>query len=264
MVAGSSIQNVDYSNKSLNTVQNDKYATNLRFLKYGIFGQANRKFFQEKFGASLGLRADGNTYTQDGNKWWRTLSPRISGSYLLNRTSRWTVNASVGRYYKIPPYTVLGYMNAQGVHTNSNVKYIQSDHFVVGIEHLLTRSSRISVESFLKLYTDYPVSIRDSVSLANKGAGYEVLGNEPVKTIGMGKTYGVEVLYQQKFTGSLYAILAYTLYWSEFSGINNNFLPSLWDNRHLLTFTGGYKLSRNWELGIRNQIHWQKSLRSGR
>jgi hypothetical protein len=28
-------------------------------------------------------------------------------------------------------------------------------------------------------------------------------------------------------------------------------IPSSWDNRHLISFTGGYKLPRNWEIGIR-------------
>ena len=38
----------------------------------------------------------------------------------------------------------------------------------------------------------------DEVSLANKGADFEVLGNEPVSDNGSGKSNGIELLYQQK------------------------------------------------------------------
>jgi len=36
--------------------------------------------------------------------------------------------------------------------------------------------------------------------------------------------------------------------------IHNQYFPSLWDNRHLLTFTGEYKLGNNWEIGARLRI----------
>lgn len=104
----------------------------------------------------------------------------------------------------------------------------------------------------MKLYDDYPVSINDDVSLANKGGGFEVLGNEPVKSVGRGRTYGVEFLYQQKFNGKLYAIAAITLYTSEFTGTDrDNFIVSTWDNGQLISLTGGYKFKRNWEVSTR-------------
>ena len=33
--------------------------------------------------------------------------------------------------------------------------------------------------------------------------------------------------------------------------IEIEFLPSVWDSRHLISFAGGYKLSRNWEISAR-------------
>jgi hypothetical protein len=79
-----------------------------------------------------------------------------------------------------------------------------------------------------------------------------VLGNEDVSSAGLGRAYGVEFLYQQKLSRNFYGILAYTLYWSEFTGLDQEqYIPSVWDNRNLLTFTGGYKLPNNWEAGLR-------------
>jgi hypothetical protein len=250
--AGTSLQFADYTNTTNNTVNNFQYKTSTNFIRYGLFAQASTKVLTNRLGISLGMRTDGNTFTETGNELFRTLSPRASLSYLVDKQGRWTWNVSAGRYYKLPAYTILGFKDAAGEFVNKNIQYIQSDHFVSGVEYLLTESSRITMEGFAKLYDDYPVSLTDNVSLANKGGGFEVLGNEPVASLGRGRTYGAEFLYQQKFNGKLYAIAALTLYKSEFTGINrNNFIASAWDNGQLISLTGGYKFKRNWEVSTR-------------
>ena len=249
---GTSVQLSTYTNNTTNIVNDFQYRTDLTFVRYGLFAQASRKFASDRLGFSLGVRADGNTFTSTGNAPGKTLSPRLSLSYRLDQKGKWTVNASAGRYFKLPAYTILGFKDNSGVLANKDAVYTQSDHIAAGIEYLLTESSRISVEGFAKLYDNYPVSIIDNVSLANKGGGFEVLGNEPVRFNGKGRTKGVELLYQQKFNGKLYAIAALTLYQSEFTnGVKRNYLPSTWDNGKLISLTGGYKFSHNWEISGR-------------
>jgi hypothetical protein len=58
-------------------------------------------------------------------------------------------------------------------------------------------------------------------------------------------------MIQQKIWKGFYGILSYTYVVSEFQDKNNAFIPSNWDNRHLLTLTSGYKFKRNWEVGLR-------------
>lgn len=252
--AGSSIQNVDYSNATLDNVNNFQFDNSINFFRYGMFGQANRTFNDDRISLSLGLRFDGNTFMDDGNNIFRTLSPRISGSYTFDEARKWSLNASLGRYYKIPPYTILGFTDNNGAFANQNAKYIRSDHAVLGLEYLVTPSARFTLEGFYKKYGDYPVSITDGVSLANLGADFSVLGNEPIASVGLGRTYGMEFLYQKKFTNNYYAILAYTFYYSEYTAFDPEvFLPSSWDSRNLLTFTGGYKWGKNWELSLRTR-----------
>ena len=89
------------------------------------------------------------------------------------------------------------------------------------------------------------------VSLANKGGGFEVLGNEAILSLGEGKTSGLEFLFQQKLAKNFYGILAYTYFSSEFSGLDGILRPSVWDSRHLISFSGGYKLRKNWEISAR-------------
>lgn len=246
------LQRASYTNNTTSLINNIDFQTELDFNRYGFFGQVSRSFINDRLGISLGIRTDGNSFTTNGNDLLATVSPRLSASYKIDKQQKWSVNASIGRYFKIPPYTILGFQNNAGEFVNQNAAYIQSDHLVLGLEYLVTPASRLSVEGFYKKYENYPVSIGDSVSLANLGAGFEILGNEPVSSVGLGRTYGLEFLYQKKLSNRSYAILAYTLFKSEFTGFDpDEYLPSTWDSRQLITFTGGYQFGNNWELSGR-------------
>lgn len=248
-------QQANYSNETRDFVNDFNFSSSIELLRYGLYAQASRSFKSDRLGLSLGLRADGNDFTDTGSELQSTLSPRAAFSYQLSPEGKWTASASVGRYFKIPPYTILGFRDNAGTLVNKSARYIQSDHVVVGVERLLQNNARLTLEGFLKLYDNYPVSVLDSVSLANKGAGFEVLGSEPVSSIGKGRTYGAELLYQQQFTGRYYAIAALTVYRSEFTGFDEDeFISSTWDNGVLLSLTGGYKFGKNWEVSGRFRL----------
>lgn len=222
--------------------------TSLNLWRYGAFAQLARSLFKDRLNLSFGLRTDGNSFTTDGNNLGNTLSPRFAASLLLLENLKF--NASLGRYYKIPTYTVLGFQQA-GVYVNKNSRYIQSDHAVAGFEFIPKAGIRFTLEGFYKKYDFYPVSAVDGISLANKGGDFSVLGNEPVTSTGLGRSYGLEFQFQQKFTKNFFAILSYTYYKSEFTNANGKYSPASWDNTHLLSFIGGYKFRRNYELGVK-------------
>ncbi|WP_420387009.1 TonB-dependent receptor [Roseivirga sp.] len=246
-----SLQVVSYENNSIDVINTNQFNNSISFARYGASYQASTTTLNDRLDLSFGLRFDGNSFTDSGNEIWRTLSPRISASYALDANQQWSLNASIGRYYKIPPYTILGYFDNGFV--NQNARYIRSDHAVLGLEYLLNPSSRFTLEGFYKKYSDYPVSLSEGVSLANLGGDFSVLGNEAISSVGEGRTYGVEFLYQKKFTNNFYAILAYTWYNSEFTGLDGVYRPSAWNSNHLLTFTGGYKFGNNWEVSARSR-----------
>lgn len=225
------------------------YATDVAFFRYGAFAQVSRRFFNQKFLVSAGLRTDGNSFTQDGNNFGQTLSPRLSLSYTF--LPKWNLNASVGDYYKIPTYTVLGYKNSSGVYANKDAKYIRSTHYVAGLEFLPKEDRRFTLEGFYKRYSNYPVSLSTGISLANLGGGFDVLGNEAVRSIGGGETYGAEFYFQQKLVKKVFAVYSYTFVRSRFSGLNGQLIASSWDNRHLVSALFGYKLRKGWEIGAK-------------
>ena len=247
---GANIQYSDYYNNTSDIINQLDYITKINFYKYGVFGGISKSFMDSKLDISLGIRADEDNFSQ-GSKIIENISPRIATSYALSFDRRLKWNSSLGTYFKIPTYTVLGFKDFSGSFINRSAKYTKSNHYVTGLEYSLGNASRISIEGFIKKYDNFPISIVDEVSLANKGADFEVLGNEDVITDGKGKTKGIEVLFQQKLTRNFYGIFSYTFFSSEFTDINGNYLPSVWDSRHLSSFSGGYKLKKNWEISSR-------------
>lgn len=220
------------------------------FFKYGAFIQLSKKILNERMSMSFGTRVDGNSLSSSERNPFKQFSPRFSVSYAAS--NKLNVNASVGRYYKLPSYTQLGFSNSNAIPIFRNPgEYISSNHYVSGIEYLPNNSFRLTVEGFYKYYNQYPVSIIDGVSLANKGAEIGSIGNEPVVQVGKGKAYGFELLAQKKLTKRFFGILSYTFYHSKFTDKAGKFIPASWDNRHLLSITWGYKFRKNWELGLK-------------
>lgn len=222
-----------------------RFTTALDFFKYGAFFQVNRKLADDRLNLSAGLRTDLNSFTDTGNNPLQTLSPRASLSYQLN--DQWRVNGSLGRYFKIPIYTVLGYK--ENSFANRASQYIRSDHAVLGVEFVPRPTTRITVEVFTKQYANYPVSVRDGISLANQGGEFGAIGNEKVTSTGEGRSRGVEFFIQQKLAGNFFGVLSYTLFKSEFTGADGVYKPSAWDTRHLVSTQLGYKFKRGWEIG---------------
>jgi len=223
-------------------------STKNNFLRYGAFIQAGKRFLNNRLALSGGLRADAANLKNGEQNPFRQLSPRISASYALS--DKINFSSSYGLYYRLPGYTQIAFANTAGAQINP-ADYIRSTHAVSGFEYLPNNNFRLTIEGFYKWYDNYPVSITDGISLANKGTEFGAIGNEPVVQNGKGRAYGFELFLQQKLTKSFFGVLSYTLYWSEFTGTNNKYAPASWDNRHLISYTMGYKLPRNWELGLK-------------
>ena len=244
-----------YNNSTFNRIFTGAGAQTIDFFsefdmnKYSIFGQASRKFMEERLILSLGFRADANDFSDDMNNPLEQFSPRFSLAYAF--TDRLSFNFNTGIYYQLPPYTILGYQeDGQFVNRNNNIKYIQSNHVVAGLEFNTATSSKITIEGYYKTYDDYPFLLRDQVSLANLGGDFGVIGNEPSTPASEGRAYGVEFLFQQRLYKGFYGITSYTLGWSEFKDDKGVFVPSSWDSRHIVNLAIGKRFRGNWEVGI--------------
>ena len=227
------------------------YESNLNMSKFSLFSQVSKAYFNEKLSTSFGLRTDFSSYSKSLSNPLDQLSPSFSMSYRL--TNSWSISANLARYHQLPSYTILGYRNQMGELANkaNEIKYIRADHAVLGAEYLTKWKSRFTLEGFYKNYSRYPFSINDSISLANTGSDFGVVGNEEVNSSSNGRSYGLEFLYQQKLLKGFYAILAYTLVNSEFKDKNDTYVPTAWDSKHIISLTGGKRFKSGWEIGFR-------------
>ena len=228
------------------------FKSDLEFFKYGAFGTISKNVLNEKLLVSFGLRTDMNSFTTDGHNPLNTLSPRLSFAYHV--LPKFDITASVGSYYKIPTYTSLGFRDSQGNLTNKDVKYIQSIHYVAGVQYLPKESLRFTIEGFYKQYNNYPVSASTGISLANQGSDFGSIGNEKINSIGKGECYGFEVFTQQKLTNKIFYVISYTFVRSSFSGLSGKLISSSWDYQHLLSSTLGYKFQKNWQVGLKYRL----------
>lgn len=257
LIAGVNLERARFTNRSAvpvffpaldsTLVLTDRSGLNL--IRHGLFAQASRALLNQKLTVSIGMRLDGNDFNSSMQNSLNQFSPRLAARYTLSE--RWSLNFSTGIYYQLPAYTILGY-RANDVSVNTDAKYTRNKQLVGGVEYdFAKRNSVITVEGFYKAYDQFPVSASKGISLANLGADFGVVGREDVLFTGLGRSYGAEFLYQQRFFQGWYGILAYTWVRSEFTGTDGKYVPSSWDSRHLVSVTGGKQFGKNWEIGGR-------------
>lgn len=256
---GLGIEHSSYTNTTFQRVVNNfstaivNYYSKLSIMKYNFFGQISGRYFEDRLSVSFGVRLDANNYNDSMKNPFNQFSPRTSLSYQVNENL--SLNISAGIYNQLPAYTILGFRDDTNALVNQkSLNYQEASNLVTGVDFKANESLKFSIESFYKGYKNYPFSVRDQISLANLGSDFGVIGNEEVTSDSEGRAFGFELLAQKKSYNGLYGILSYTYVRSEFKNASNQFVPSTWDNRHLLTFTGGKKLRKNWELGVKYRL----------
>lgn len=234
-----------------NELTNIDYSSALSLFKFSASAQISKNFLNERLSLSAGLRTDFNDYSSSMFNPLDQLSPRFSASYVL--TDKWAVTMNLGRYFQLPAYTTLGFRNNQGdlVNKENDLKYIGANHYIAGLQFIPRQDIFFSIETFFKQYDRYPFSINDSISLANKGADYGVLGNEAVVSTSNGRAYGFELVNRTKLRSGFNMILSYTFVRSEFEDKNQKLIPSSWDFRHIGVLTLTKSLKRNWIVGAK-------------
>jgi len=174
-----------------------------------------------------GLRYDYYDLTGESNS-----SPRLGLS--LGLTDRTSLNVAYGHYYQTAaPHQV-------ALHpSNTALKSSRSVHYIVGLEHLLSDATRMSVEAYHKELDDAFVESYATGEVTNEGSGY---------------ARGVEFYLQRKMAGNLVGSVAYTYSISmRQDGDDLSEYYSEYDRPHNLTLVGSYRFSDSWQVGARFQ-----------
>lgn len=97
----------EYRKVFANALREYDYHTDLSLWRWGMFASVDYAAPDKSFTASMGVRTDGNNYSDKMKELWRQLSPRLSVSYRL--VEGLTLSGHVGLYYQLPSYTALGF-----------------------------------------------------------------------------------------------------------------------------------------------------------
>lgn len=253
--AGLELNYSRYVNKSFQRLYSDRptvynYDTNLNLFRWGLFASADYTSPDESFTASLGVRTDGNNYSDKMKELWRQLSPRLSVSYRL--AEGLFLSGHMGLYYQLPAFTALGFKGNSDRYINKNLDYTSVSQESIGLTWNPNASMELSVEGFYKYYDQMPLSVTDGIPLSCKGNDYGVIGNEPLTSAAKGRSYGIEMMFKWLLTQKLNLSASLTAFKSEFkAGEDEKYIPSAWDNRFILNASGTYNFPKQWSLGIR-------------
>ena len=253
--AGLELNYSRYVNKSFQRLYSDRptvynYDTNLNLFRWGLFASADYTSPDESFTASLGVRTDGNNYSDKMKELWRQLSPRLSVSYRL--AEGLFLSGHMELYYQLPAFTALGFKGNSDRYINKNLDYTSVSQESIGLTWNPNASMELSVEGFYKYYDQMPLSVTDGIPLSCKGNDYGVIGNEPLTSAAKGRSYGIEMMFKWLLTQKLNLSASLTAFKSEFkAGEDEKYIPSAWDNRFILNASGTYNFPKQWSLGIR-------------
>ncbi|MBN1998246.1 TonB-dependent receptor [candidate division KSB1 bacterium] len=174
---------------------------------------------------NTGIRYDYYDLCSEG-KW----SPRMGLSYQLDHQT--TFNIAAGYFYQTPaPYQMAQHPD------NSGLRSSYSLHYIAGVEHLILEDTKLSVEVFFKDINNAFVFSDTTNRIHNHGSGY---------------AKGLEIYLQKKLSHRISSSLAYT--YSLARRRENDSLPLTsfeFDQPHNLTALASYKLTRNWQIGIK-------------
>jgi TonB family protein len=172
-----------------------------------------------------GIRLD---YTKATKSW--DLAPRLVVRQDVTRSPRTTIKAGAGLFAQPPmPQETNAVFGTPGLTNN------RAYHYDVGVEREFTRHIEASLDGFYKQLDNLVT---------------QQLGNT-----GSGVIYGAETLIRYKPDERFFGWLAYTL--SRSTRRDAPGMPlrlSQYDETHILTVLGSYRLGRGWEFGARYRL----------
>ena len=189
-----------------------------------------------------GLRVD---YARDTGH--TDLSPRLTARYDLSTNAqhpdgttsrRTTVKAGAGVFHQpAQPQETDEVFGTPGLRSN------RAFHYAVGVERELTDNVELNVEGF---YKQLP-------RLVSRAAALD--GTFAYDTRGSGRVIGAEMLLKYKPDARFFGWFAYTLSRSvRRDAPGEELYPFQFDQTHILTLLGSYKLGAGWEVGARFRL----------
>ncbi len=192
--------------------------------------------------ATVGVRVDHFGYS---SRTW--FAPRLSVMYKVSDLT--TISAAAGLYVQSLPHVIL----SQSVSTSA-LREPDARHLVLGVGHLLSEDTRLTVEGYWKSSRHLPVDASQPglFMLDEIFTGSTFVGNHAVITdAGEARSYGVEVMLQKKLARDFYGLASLSLGRSQYRALDGFWRDRVFDNRVSFCIEGGYKPDEKWDFSLR-------------
>lgn len=181
-----------------------------------------------------GVRVD---YTRDTSRW--DVSPRfVARLDVVPEFPKTTLKGAIGIFQQPPlPQQSLPPFGTPGLRSQ------RATHYDVGVEQEITRQFSVTLDGWYKELQGL-VTVQQSASTTANQVTY---GNTSV-----GRAFGIELLARYKSDAHFFGWIAYTLSRSERRDVPGHpWHLFQYDQTHILTALGSYKLGKGWQVGAR-------------
>jgi hypothetical protein len=164
-------------------------------------------------------------------------------------TNRFSVNGAFGMFYQQMPLFLLK-QHPENIHLNE----MQARHLILGCKYLLSPDTLATLEIYDKQYDHFPMSsLAPYFFLIDDISGDDAMFYNWGRLLDEGKAYarGVEFSIQKKLAKNLYGLVSLVYYRARYRDLMGEWRNRLYDNRFIIALSGGYKLSKNWEINVR-------------
>jgi hypothetical protein len=165
-----------------------------------------------RFTSNIGVHAQ---YLNINNQ--LVAEPRVGLRYALNAKS--SVNAGYGLHHQTIPVYNMFVRDALGNESNKDLKFMRSNHIVLGYENMLTSLWKMKIETYYQYLDQIPVNrFASSFSMLNVGAAFEPSDESNLINNGTGINYGVEATLERYFNKGFYVLATGSLFDSKYIG----------------------------------------------
>ncbi|MBI2418610.1 MAG: TonB-dependent receptor [Ignavibacteriales bacterium] len=175
------------------------------------------------------------------------LQPRLSASVDINPVT--TLLFSVGLYAQPLPKILLAQSQAF-----KNLAIPTALHYIIGVQRLLEDDARLTLEAYLKNYSNLPVDpaqpglmVLDEAAFRNQSA----MVHQYLQSGQKARSYGLELAVQKKMAKDVYGMASVFYGKAEYQDGLGVWRNRSIDNKFILSIEGGYKPGETWELSAR-------------
>ncbi len=231
----------EYTDALGNTTPESRIDDRISSQKVGVFANYTWKPF-DRLSLTPGARFDYFAYNENSH-----VSPRFSLSYKISQKT--SINGAAGIYYQNLPLIILSQREE-----NKNLKDPVAYHYILGINHLLTENTRLTLEVYDKEYDNFPLDPTTPTLFVLDELSYRYgFFFDHATLVDDGKAYsrGVELTIQKKLAADFYGLVSGSYFRSRYQDLNGVWKDRVFDNRYTFSAEGGYKPNNKWEFSLR-------------